>query len=296
VHVLGALVQGCLERGLDWIKGHLDLFVPEDPFDPEKLKQLAELSILYNCLWDWHAACRRPDLGPIKKCLVEFLGDPLIAEWVRKLPSYYSPYVIAYLSLRATGVTLPAFEETVRVLRRAGYPRSLETTPYRELEFLHLAWKGGLARRPPTCGAIYRRTSLARAANPIYLSGQEVYSVTHTIFYVSDMAGAAGALPRSERERAVAVVEPLLVHYWRKPDWDLTSELLLNLVALSRFDTPLFAAALSAVAAAWRADGSLPGPAFAALSPDATRRQIFEGCYHTTLVGLILCGAVLSRW
>ena len=83
--------------------------------------------------------------------------------------------------------------------------------------------------------------------------------------------------------------------HWRKPDWDLTSELLLNLVALDRFETELFGAAFTAIQRNWRPDGSLPGPAFGELKSDASRRDIFERCYHTTLVALLLCGGLLHR-
>ena len=186
---LAALALGCLTRGLGWIERHIDLFVPDDPFDPEKLKELAELSILHGCLRAWHDACRSLELAPISKVLLEFLGDPRIAEWVRKLPAYYSPYMLAYLPLRATGVRIGGFEAALRVLTLRHYPEGLETTPYRELEFQHLCWKAGLTRRQPSCGAVYRRTTLARCPNPIYFSNPEVYSVTHTIFYLNDIAG-----------------------------------------------------------------------------------------------------------
>lgn len=283
-----------VERGLTWMTNHLDLFVPQDPFNPEKIKEFAELSILYGCLATWRLARPYAQLEHIKSHLFEFLSNPAIAEWVRKLPAYYSPYLIAYLPLRGAGIRIPDMEEAERLLRRAGYPQGLETTPYRELEFQYLTWKGGVVRKPPAWGSVFRRTTLARCRNPVYFSVSEVYSVTHTLFYLTDVCGPAKIVD-ADRKLAIRVVEPLALHYWRKPDWDITSELLLNLVALDRFDTPLFRAAFQAVNENWLPDGSLPGPAFAELAADASRREIFERCYHTTLVGLLLCGAYLHR-
>ncbi len=273
---------------------HLDLFVPKDVFNPENMKELAELSILYSCLATWNVTRSYSQLESIKCHLVEFLSHPRIAEWVRKLPAYYSPYLVAYLPLRSAGVRIPEMEEAAGVLHRAGYPYGLETTPYRELEFQFLTWKGGIVRKPPVWGSVFRRTTLARCRNPVYFSLPEVYSVTHTLFYLTDIAGPS-EIPDAERMRAISVVEPLALHYWRKPDWDLTSELLLNLVALDRFQTPLFCAAFQAVNDNWRHDGSLPGPAFAGLAADASRKEVFDSCYHTTLVGLLLCGGYLHR-
>jgi hypothetical protein len=185
-------------------------------------------------------------------------------------------------------------EEAARLLRRAGYPESLETTPYRELEFQYLTWKGGIDRKPPAWGSIFRRTTLARCRNPVYYSLAEVYSVTHTLFYLTDISGPAQISDR-DRKLAISVVEPLALHYWRKPDWDLTSELLLNLVALNRSHTPFFSAAFQALTDNFRSEGFLPGPAYSELTADASRKEVFERCYHTTLVGLMLCGAFLHR-
>jgi hypothetical protein len=156
-------------------------------------------------------------------------------------------------------------------------------------------WKAGISRRQPGYGSVFRRTTLSRSRNPIYFSLAEVYSVTHTLFYLTGFAGPATHIPRLEREKAVHVIELLAVHYRRKHDWDATSELLLNMIALDRFDTAFFESAFNAVMDAWRSDGKLPGPAFASLEAGATRKEVFDSCYHTTLVGLLLCGAYLHR-
>ena len=286
-------VQDCLRRGLDWLVRHLDLVTPEDPYDPEQMKETAELSILYSALTSWSATRGEPALEPIKLHLLTFLAQPELSEWVRKLPAFYSPYVVAYLPLRSVGIRIQAFEEALKPLHRAGYPQALETTPYRELEFQHLAWKAGFTRRPPNCGSLYRRTALARCRNPIYFSAEEVYSVTHTLIYMTDFVGDVCSLGEGEKIRAREIVEALLLHYRRKLDWDLSSELLLNLVGLGAASTPLFANCMRAIAEAWRSDGALPGPGFPSLPPDAVRKQYFQRCYHTTLVGAILCGAYL---
>jgi hypothetical protein len=285
--------KACLDLGLTWITERLDLFVPEDPCEPEQIKETAELSILCGALTEWSLDLPPRSLGSIHAHLVNFLSDPKLAEWVRKLPSFYSPYIVAYLPLRAVGVRIPTLEAALPKLHGRGYPAALETTPYRELELRYLVWKAGLSRRPPTHGTVHRRSSLYRCRNPIYFSMDEVYSVTHTLFYLTDFVGGDCGLSASEKSRATAVVEALLAHYVRKFDWDMTSELLLNMVGLECSRTPLFSAAFQAVSKAWRSDGALPGPAFSSLAEDATRKQIFQRCYHTTLVGLLMCGAYL---
>lgn len=294
MQLLTQAARHSLERGLTWMTRHLDLFLPDDAFNPEKLKEFAELSILYGCLATWRLGAGYQQLETIKGHLFKFLSDPGIAEWVRKLPAYYSPYLVAYLPVRSTGIRIPEMEGAALALRRAGYPYGLEMTPYRELELQYLSWKGGVSRKPPAWGAVFRRTTLARCRNPVYFSLPEVYSVTHTLFYLTDIAGPA-RIAEADRKLAIQVVEPLTLHYWRKPDWDLTSELLLNLIGLDRFDTALFNAAFEAVHNSWRTEGFLPGPSFAELPQEPPRTKLFEYCYHTTLVALMLCGAYLHR-
>ncbi len=298
METLIASAQRSIERGLSWMTDHLELFVPDDPFNPENIKAMAELSILFGSFSEWRVGARSQvvaeRLALIQEVLVEFLSDPRISEWVRKLPAYFSPYIVAYLPARSAGIRIAGMEEAVKALRRAGYPQGLEMTPYRELELQYMCWKAGVLRRPPAWGEVYRRTTLARCRNPVYFSLPEVYSVTHTLFYLTDIAGPA-QIAAGERDRAIGIVEPLALHYWRKPDWDLTSELLLNLVALDRFETPFFQMAFEAILENWRPDGALPGPAFSERKNDASRRDVFEGCYHTTLVGLMLCGGYLFR-
>jgi hypothetical protein len=91
------------------------------------------------------------------------------------------------------------------------------------------------------------------------------------------------------------MIEPLLVYFWRQPDWDVTAELLLNLVALDRADSQIFDAAFAALARAWRPDGALPGPHFVSREMNGDAKLIFKHCYHTTIVGEMLCAAYHYR-
>jgi hypothetical protein len=274
----------------------LELFRPADLTSPDQLKEVAELSLFYGHVLPWLAKEHQDRLAPIGRFLREFLGsDSTLAHWVRRVPSQYNPYVVAYLPLRSVGVRLPAFEEAIGVLHSAGYPDVLENTPYREMELQYLTWKAGVGRKRPNWDALYRATAMRRGGNPIYFSIHEVYSVTHTLLYLTDFCGPRTDIPPEERRRAIEIAEPLLVHYWRKPDWDITSELLINLVALSHGETSLFAGAFNAVVHAWREDGALPGPQFSEEEGEPDPKQLFRDCYHTTLVGLFLCAAVLHR-
>ncbi|HEY6345990.1 MAG TPA: hypothetical protein VIY49_31265, partial [Bryobacteraceae bacterium] len=81
-----------------------------------------------------------------------------------------------------------------------------------------------MAKRKPALGPHFRASSLALARNPIYLNESEVYSITHTVIYLTDFAGPCN-LPPPIRQRALDMVRPLLVHFRRAGNWDITGEL-----------------------------------------------------------------------
>lgn len=294
---LVAKAQGCAARGWAWIHENLPLFMPADPLDPEQLQKLAELALLYGCTISWSGEYTRAELRSTEQFLLNFVADSAVAEYARRQLTHFNPYFVAYLALRQLGYRSDAYEEALLAARRAGYPRALEATPYRELEIMHLMWKAGLRQRRPVCGRIYSGTVLARCRNPIYLDTAYVYSITHTIFYLNDFCGPPEVIPSPEVRRAAELVESLLVHYWRKKDWDLVSELALNLLSLDQCNTPLFCQVVRALLEAWRSqsDGALPGPTFQPGGSEPEPDYRFKHCYHTTVVGTLFCEAYHHR-
>jgi hypothetical protein len=187
------------------------------------------------------------------------------------------------------------YEECLVTLQRTGYPDACETIPFRKVELQYAKWKAGLSRHRPNWKEDCDGTTVGLCRNPVYLLNWEVYSITHTLFYLTDFSGPATWIPDKERQRVGDMVEVLLVHYWRQKNWDLVGELLLNLLALNGNCRPLFALCAGAFLRAWRIDGAVPGPTFDAEVKSPNDDYIFKHCYHTTLVGLLLCGGYLHR-
>jgi hypothetical protein len=295
VRALTERVAIAYSKGLSWIVSRLDLFTPSDITRPEAIKESTELALLYCFAKLWRPCLGRSHLLAVRKFLLRWLSDPLLTEWLLKSPSHYSPSAIAYLALRATNERISGFEDALRRLKSAGFPQCLEQTAYRALELEYILWKSGFTKRKPRCGAHFRASAFALMRNPIYLSDPEVYSITHTLLYLTDFAGPH-QLPGEIRARGVHIVRSLLVHYRRIRDWDITGELLLNLVGLDSYDDALFTNSLCSVCAAQTGDGAVPGPTYSASDSKAdTRAYIFEHCYHTTLVSMLLWAAYLHR-
>jgi Domain of unknown function (DUF6895) len=294
---LRAGVQRCSANGWAWIHTNLALFAPADPLACEELQKLSELAMLYSWTISWSGERVRAALKPIEEFLLSFLANPAVAQYARKRLERFNPYFIAYLALRPLGYRLDTYEEGLSAARRAGYPGALEATPYRELEIVFLTWKAGLRRQRPLCNGVYCGTVLARCRNPIHLDTAAVYSVTHTLFYLNDFCGPPQVMSSAQRRRAAELVESLLVHYWRKQDWDVVGELALNLVSLDRCDTPLFYHGVGALLKAWESqpDGALPSRTFESSKAESEPDYRFKHCYHTTLVGTLFCEAYRHR-
>jgi hypothetical protein len=296
---LREVAERCSHEGWAWIRDNLDLFAPVDPFDPDELQRLTELALLYSFTRQWSGPeeSRSPTLEAVGDFLLGHLADPVIAQHARRRLVMFSAYFTAYLALRPLGHRIDAYEEGLAVAERAGYPDSLEANPYRELEIQHVNWKGGLRAHRPQCDGVYSGTVLARIGNPVHLTTPTVYSVTHTLFYLNDFSGPSDVMPAAETRRTVDIVEALFVHYWRKRDWDLLSELALNLVSLDRHHSPQFLAGAGALFRAWESepDGALPGRTFDPEKADPERDYRFTHAYHTTLVATLFSEAYLYR-
>jgi hypothetical protein len=181
--------------------------------------------------------------------------------------------------------------------------------PYRALEREHALWKSGWTRDEPSWRRLARATVLLQCDNPAAFDDEGAYSVTHTLFYLTDFGNREAPLRRSERDRAVDTVECLLLHYWRIGHWDLVGELLVNLNCLRKRGSPIYEAAARAYHAAWRDDGSVPGTQRAMRASRgrevagprdggkaATRKasRPFRLRYHPTLVAVLYCATAIN--
>jgi len=285
--------RACSERGWRWVAEHLERFTPADPLKPESMKEIGELALIYALTRRWRGAEPHPDMETIGDFLVDFCSHPVTIDLARKRPSYFTAYAFSYLALRSIGVRLDGFEEALSSLRRVGYPDACERQPFRRMEIEYALWKAGLSRHGPRLEN-HPGTTFELCGNPAYLVTWEIYSITHTLFYLTDFAGPVVEMSAEKRAKAILLVEALLSHSWRSKNWDLSGELLLNLLALGRRDALLYRLCMKALLDAWREDGPLPGP-YLGEAQDSEPETLFKHCYHTTLVGLLLCGGHLYR-
>jgi hypothetical protein len=293
---------------LEWLTNNLNRFSPwqDNLLSDAGIKAFAEFTTLYAYLEESRTGSLAESL-PLSENLLTWRSfilrhceNPAYAEMARKRPPQALHLLLPYLALRATGYRSPFHEETLKRLKRWGFPRASEVVPYRLLERQHLLWKSKYLHREPNWYRLYRNTILGRRCSLVYLDQEAAYSITHTLFYLTDFGNRPLLLKAVEVKYITEVVECLLVHYWRLGHWDLVGELLINLNCLGTHESPFYAGASRAFQNAWRNDGAVPAERDSVKKLQSRTELekddlIFRACYHTTLVGVIYGSTALNR-
>lgn len=287
-----------------WLDDNLELFDPwrDAEFSTEGLQCFAELTIVFvrlrNSLPVWNLLSNNQAPERWRDHIVTRLTTSSIAELPRKRPLHSFPYILPYLVMRAYGFRDSYWEQTLALLGTLGLPQAQEVVPFRELDVAYFTGKSGYY---PACDllSLYRRTFLARMHSSVYVDDDSAYSITHSIFYLSDFGMMPLPLGTGEITRVQDIVESLMVHYWRHGHWDLLGELLISSLIIGHTRRSLWSRVFAAFTALQHPDGALPGRlrvqdelASARLTGDYQR--LFTGYYHTTVVGLLLSAQAIE--
>src|SRR5216683_1909756 len=209
--------------GLNWLTQNLEHFSPwrEGKLTDKGLQAFAELSILYAHLEQWKARslCQQLSLDNSlvtwRKFILDHCEYQPYAEVARKRPALAIYFLLPYLMLRTGGYTSCYYEDTLRRLERWGYPRATEVVPYRFMDQQYFLWKSGYLSREPKWYKLYRDTILPHVRSSVYIDRDAAYSITHTIFYLTDFGNRPAPLSEREIRRILDLVKSLLIHYWR---------------------------------------------------------------------------------
>lgn len=158
-----------------------------------------------------------------------------------------------------------------------------ERVPYRLLDVAYSLEAVGVAHHFGSLTSRYEETVLSKGLPIFYFSPAAMYSLTHTLFYLTDM-GRRATLPQTIPELCF-LLRTLLGDRLLEQDFDILSELILDVyfLGLEQDFTDLFDLAFAEIVKAQQEDGSFPPP----LPSKATDcKGKFRDHYHTTLVCL----------
>lgn len=276
-----------------WVNRNLSYFEPisQGQPDSEACKAFSELSLVYSYLTSRMGGDVASHLSPWRKLLLTELGNPVFAQLPRKFRVVAFGYLIPYLNMRGLGYRDEYYEETIRQAKERGMLRAWEVVPFRILDREHTLWKSGCQPEEPDWEGLYAATPLATCKSALNINDEIMYSITHTVFYMTDFGERESHWRLVESERVIAVLDRLLVHNWRIGNWDLLGEVLISILSLRDTMSSLEQAAHHAYMAAWRSDGAMPArrsfSIVEARDEIDQRHRDFRQCYHSTLVALL---------
>jgi hypothetical protein len=293
------LPQLVARKAIRWIYGNLGYF---NPFAESRLsddfrhKAFAELALLCLILRRHALLGSLPEIREIITFASKLNDNPFFEASLCRWNDALIPVLMLSVTLDAYGISPGGRRrEMIQNVVQESNACVIERVPYRQLELRHILDVGGFDHNLPSYKELWSLTLLANRPNLMFLSNNDIYSITHALFYVTDFAvqkiGFLGALD-------IGVIHSTICHLLgvciRRENWDLTAELLVAEKCLGRTSR------YSVIG--WRylwesqeTDGRVEGPQSAHPANEVRDGEsVFEACYHTTLVAAI-AGAVWSR-
>ncbi len=286
------LREGCLS----WINENLQNFNPVNADGTHNFlhsKALTELSFACYCFKRKFGVNIDEYSNRFVSFTYDVLQNPSYREIPAKNPALLVLHATQYLALAEYGFEDNFLKEIIQRTISQGYLLSVERPPFRMMDLCYTFTKGDFMHDLPSLEDLYQRTILAKFPSVLFMNMPDAYSVTHTIFYLSDWGFGVPKVSEDHLVRMKWLVNRLLELYLRKQNWDLTLELLLCCKCLNSYPDALFEAAWLQVFKAQQDDGSIPGPFHSECErpENATKKEgteHFNENYHTTLIALLL--------
>jgi len=278
-------------RALDWIESSLGFFDPLTHVSPKRtvfvMKGAAEVALLCSlALRDR----RRPRYAALAEHIFGIFRNEAVQEHLIRNPASV-PSLGFYATLRLCGFEDLRYRSRLEALLRSGYLDATERAPSTELDFIHSRQQAGFPA--PDTADVYRRTLTGHHPPLDPLTNDDVYTITHTIFFTTDFGRIDPPFFSDDDRRWFRFALPrLTAFYLRRADWDLSAELLITLAATGTTDVPEFVRGWELLLKVQNEDGSYDGPvdklkevnAAPAVEPEWA---IFRDNYHTTLAVLL---------
>jgi hypothetical protein len=282
------VLDGLLAGTLRWLGSNLHFF-------PENMQATFELAILCRC---W-ARSRPADvrLDEASSLLRDLWQQPWFQEKIIAHPVHAYLYELLYAALAPAGVQV----------QTAGIPRTrprhesaklpAEHLAYLRLEARYYSDLAGIAQDAAPYPELYKSTILGYVRDAHEVPEDGAYLAAHIAFYLGDFGQRVPPLDPGDLDHAAAVAADLLERCVRSGhNWDLASELVLAQFCLGGdpLRTTVGQSAITALAAAQLADGSLPRR-----SPDQSQgssaAESFRKRYHPTLAATLMAALVPAR-
>jgi hypothetical protein len=229
-------------------------------------------------------------------CWEQLRGGDALHDLMRKYPDLFAA-VSTYATFRSASYNNADMERLIRHLVLSRGVASLEFPPWRGLDIAlalrHLKITGPWDERK-----LLAATWLNAEPEPWLLSESAAYSLTHTVFYVTDFGFLQAGLPKRLQAYLLTYLPVWCEYFNNHENFDLLSEMLMvsaclpaHLEELGQYWTYL--------AHQQRGNGLVPGPVDLSVTENLNEqmrtRASFWAHYHTTLVTIMAGALTLSH-
>lgn len=208
-------------------------------------------------------------------------------------PSAATPLAMVADYFKFEGLPPPFEIDHFNLMNEIGYFDGMDRVPYREMDMEYSFWRIGIDRRDFDLARIFDRTAFGRGQHLPRYSVDDTYSLTHAIFYLTDVGRRpiGDVLSQETIARLRQQLKELTVIFIRSDNVDVLGELLINWIFLGFEREPLeelvFQKALLRVLANQSKNGAIASKAMSAQRAREGTATFLE-LYHTTLVGTML--------
>jgi hypothetical protein len=279
------------DDGLDWLIRNFQGFAIRRSGDvqcPFDVKALAELAFLLTILARHQLLCRRA--RQLAARALAAVGDFDWHNMAALDPSAATVVATIGRFCHAFGAVQSFEPDYLRFLLDIGYFDAMDRVPHRQMDLNYSLAGIGIDSEKGGLRECYLRTCAGQGQSSVRYSIHDIYSLTHAIFYLSDV-GCAPQLPDLSSAEADRLREQLVIHtvaLMRIDNIDVLGELLLcwvmTRVPATPFNRRIFAVAMARVRGAVLDNG--------AIAPTREIQRMatpdFQLLYHTTLVAVML--------
>lgn len=290
-----SLSQTVASRAFEWIIANLSRF---DPFSwkpvlgEQSQTALAELALMCFLLSRHNDPNKDLRLAKCLDVLEHAYKQPPFHEYIFRIDKRaFSGHLLIWLSLAGRKSEAVVSHDRLQQFIDEYGVACTERIPYRLLELRYLLDKGGFVHNLPPEEDIFRQTTLACNFNIVTIAPYDLYSITHSIFYLSDFGAIVpAALEFQEKTRILELIRSLIGISICSGNWDLVSELILSYRCLTNDAEYWIDLGWKALERIQDKSGFIPGLAFSFEKhkelPSETEREqyLFIRNYHATLM------------
>lgn len=278
------------KKSEEWLIKNLKYFDPKKDSkianDKYRVKAFTELIFIQNMFYP-KRIFKDKNQNIINKFVLESIKNFSYYEYVLKNPEMLSllPTVIEFL-LNHKSYQFKDYQK-VKKLIALNYDTLIDRTAFRKLDLIYSFGKIGIITNLGSLDSVYSSTLLAKAGNSFYYSNIDAYSITHTIFYMTDM-GRKENLSLQSKE-ILDLLLKLIELFLLKDNMDILAELLICVKMLNFRPTDeqkyLLNLAVKVLMKHQQSTGMFLGPGInSAVRYNAEKN--FRLNYHTTMVAM----------